>query len=66
MENIKKKLKNYLDNVITHWRNKKDDSERDSKEELMAMCYIDAYQSVRVSILGKCLPFNNEDGDVIN
>ena len=43
-------LKNYLDNCIWHWRKKKKEGRRE------AQYYIDAYQSVRLSILKELLP----------
>ena len=60
-------LKEYLDNVITLWRNRKKKYEDTIEKEpdvcadmleqfeeiLMASCYIDAYQSVRVSLFGE-------------
>ena len=65
-------IKEYLDNAITKWRKQKKDSEDAMKnilntewlgmsgqyeeEILMASCYIDAFQSVRVSLFGELLP----------
>lgn len=40
-------VKAYLDKCIEHWRNS------DLKEKA---CYIDAFQSVRMSLFGKLLP----------
>ena len=45
-------IKNYLDNNIRHWRK----VSKDNSSRSMAFHYIDAYQSVRISIIGKCLP----------
>ena len=45
-----KKIKEYLDTCITHWRNKK----REGTE--CAAYYIDAFQSVRVSLFGEMMP----------
>ena len=45
----------YLDNAIRHWREKKDTSKK-GDERLIARCYVDAFQSVRVSLLGDILP----------
>lgn len=42
-------VKNYLDNVITHWR-------RCDAEPEMRSHYLDAYQSVRISLFGELLP----------
>ncbi|MDF1536078.1 MAG: hypothetical protein P1S46_06180 [bacterium] len=41
----------YLDECINFWRNK-----RDKEEDPMAIYYIDAFQSVRISIFGDILP----------
>lgn len=41
----------YLDEAIEYWRDKRDDSE----EYEFAHCYIDAFQSVRVSLFGELL-----------
>lgn len=49
-------LRAYLDHSITTWRVRRASSMTDSKEEMMAACYVDAYQSVRVSMLGEQLP----------
>lgn len=65
-------IKEYLDNAITKWRKQKKDSEDAMKnilntewsgmsgqckeEILVASCYIDAFQSVRVSLFGELLP----------
>jgi len=48
-----KDIKAYLDKVIRHWRM------CDSTPEMRAH-YIDAYQSVRTSIFGDCLPVDPE------
>lgn len=65
------KIKEYLDNAIINWRKRKNGTEdtlkdirstefsfleESYKEEiLVASCYIDAYQSVRVSLFGELL-----------
>lgn len=41
-------IKQYLDNCIEFWRNK-----RDKEDCKFAKYYIDAFQSVRISIFGK-------------
>lgn len=48
----------YLDRMITHWRKNKVMSESGGDEAgaHTASCYIDAFQSARVSILGSLLP----------
>jgi len=48
----------YLDRVITVWRRRKEDASGDDGDlamENMAICYIDAFQSVRVSLFGELL-----------
>jgi len=44
----------YLDRLIVHWRGRRENAKDDDKK-LMAICYIDAYQSVRISIFGELL-----------
>jgi hypothetical protein len=48
----------YLDRMITHWRNAKVISEAGGDEEgtAVASCYVDAFQSARMSIFGIMLP----------
>ncbi len=49
----------YLDKAIEFWRRKHDDAPftpAGSKLSLMAGHYVDAYQSVRVSLFGDTLP----------
>lgn len=53
-------IKDYLDDAIRHWRKKRDNAITD-EDKLMAVCYVDAFQSVRVSVFGKLLPL--EEGD---
>jgi len=64
-------IKEYLDNVIIKWRKQKKNSEESlinvlntewsgmagqfEEEILIASCYIDAFQSVRVSLFGELL-----------
>jgi len=45
--NEKEKFKNYLDKAIIQWRKDRDKS-KNEEDKLMAMCYIDAFQSVRI------------------
>lgn len=51
---MEEELREYLDKAIRRWREVLKDS-KDEKNKLVAKCYIDAYQSVRLSILGKIL-----------
>ena len=59
-----KEVKEYLDKCIIFWRNKKYRARTknnnkssfkslESIEELKASCYIDAFQSVRISLFGE-------------
>ena len=68
---IEEDVKEYLDSCIGHWRvKKKSAEERLSKKNIptynvrenltMASYYIDAFQSVRMSLFGELLP---ADGD---
>lgn len=65
-------LREYLDGAITQWRERRTDEERAKHAEqsaaapmpdpardpsiAMCACYVDAYQSVRVSVFGETLP----------
>ncbi len=53
----KKSIKAYCDRLIVRWREKRDRAIKMRKEEdiLIAKCYIDAYQSVRISLFGQLL-----------
>lgn len=51
-------VKEYLDNAITFWRIK-----RDNENEPLAPAYIDAFQSVRISLFGELLPVKEEEND---
>lgn len=44
----------YLDDAIRSWRRRKQDAA--GEDRLVAECYIDAFQSVRTSLLGSTLP----------
>ena len=48
----------FLDTLILYWRKKRENCVHlaDTQGEMIAKCYIDAYQSVRVSLFGKLLP----------
>lgn len=49
-------IKTYLDNCIKAWRSK-----RDNEHCYFAKYYIDAYQYVRYSIFGECLPADEKE-----
>ena len=59
MDNIipfqKKEVQDYLDRCIKYWRNQKEQSEDDTIFDVVSSCYIDAYQSVRISLFGETL-----------
>lgn len=48
----------YLDDAITSWRVRRNEA-LTLNEELMAVHYVDAYQSVRRSIFGELKPPEN-------
>ncbi len=52
----------YIDNSIIFWRNKKKKAHEANlgPDEAMARCYVDAFQSVRISIFGELLPKEEE------
>ncbi len=52
---VRDALRRFLDEGIRGWRAKRDIAEPDSAAELQAKCYVDAYQSVRVHVLGEPL-----------
>lgn len=52
----KKDIAEYFDDVIRHWRKKRDDPATGPGERSIAVCYVDAYQSARMSLLGEMLP----------
>lgn len=43
-------VKEYLDGAIRHWR-----KVRDEEDSQKAAYYVDAFQSVRISLFGECL-----------
>lgn len=51
-------LRSYLDEAIRAWRRKKAEAvvKEDDEAMLIASCYVDAFQSVRISFLGELLP----------
>ena len=51
-------VKDYLDNAIRKWRKR-----RDEEKDPIAVYYVDAFQSVRVSLLGELLPDESEEAD---
>lgn len=57
----KENIKNYLDSCIKQWRLNKKEAEGDGPAATndhkvhTASCYVDAYQSVRISLFGECL-----------
>lgn len=55
-----KDVKHYLDACIRVWRTKRKNGDR------IAVNYIDAYQSVRISLFGSMLPIEKENKNVAN
>lgn len=47
-------VREYCDDMITRWRAIRDDPDHELSD--VAPCYVDAYQSARVSLLGELLP----------
>ena len=45
----------YLDDCILHWREEKSSTKKDSFEQRIAEAYIDAFQSVHISLFGTLL-----------
>jgi hypothetical protein len=57
---MEEKLKSFLDNSIRYWRKKKQEAGTPN-EHLTASCYVDAYQSVRVSMFNEVLPKEDKE-----
>lgn len=53
MNMSEEEIKEYLDESIRYWRNERD---RGGAMSDMSPFYIDAFQSVRISLFGKALP----------
>lgn len=49
---IEKDIKEYLDKAIKHWKIEKIYA-MEGQERLIASCYIDAFQSVRMTLFGE-------------
>jgi hypothetical protein len=53
----KSEIKDYLDECIRHWRGVRDsDCDSLDAQVSMAIYYIDAFQSMRITIFGETLP----------
>lgn len=50
-----KDIKEYLDECIRYWRKRKYQDEMNGSNYTMTTHYIDAFQSVRMSLFGKLL-----------
>jgi len=48
-------IEGYLDEQIIMWRNLRDSAGPSYRERTVAQCYIDAFQSVRLILLGEML-----------
>jgi hypothetical protein len=55
VEFTREAVKEYLDGAIRHWRRLRDKQPEAVREECMATYYVDAFQSVRVSLFGEVL-----------
>jgi hypothetical protein len=55
------KIREYLDKCIRFWRKRREDSKNNNIEKIKAECYIDAFQSVRVTLFGYSLPMEKTD-----
>jgi hypothetical protein len=55
-------VREYLDRLITHWREIRNSSTDNTVEQVKAICYTDAYQNVRVSLFGD-VPQDKDIGD---
>ncbi len=49
---IEKDIKEYLDKAIKHWKIEKIYA-MEGQEKFMTSCYIDAFQSMRISLFGE-------------
>jgi hypothetical protein len=49
-------IKSYLDGAIRLWRERKSKAEHPNNQRLIADCYVDAFQSVRMTLFGELLP----------
>lgn len=56
----KSEVKNYLYRCVLHWRVK------DAEGDEVAKYYIDAFQSVHISLFGKLVPPNKAAADVVS
>lgn len=54
------KILEYLDGCIRYWRKKAKASKDDINAYTMAICYVDAFQSMRSSVYGETLPQDPE------
>jgi hypothetical protein len=53
-DQLREQMREYLDEAITSWRAIRNDENHEHKD--LAPYYVDAFQSVRVSMLGTMLP----------
>jgi len=50
-----KDVKNYLDINIANWRKKKNEADISNFTRDLSICYIDAFQTVRIALFGEML-----------
>lgn len=48
----RERIRAYLDGVISYWQGERDCDIASAGHKFMATCYVDAYQSAMVSLLG--------------
>lgn len=59
------RLKEHVDTLIEHWRSKRDSGATPS-ERWTAICYVDAFQSLRANVFGGCLPAKSHATVIVN
>lgn len=60
---VKEDIKDYLDKAIRKWRSRKFKAVEGEAGDLVMMteCYIDAFQSIRMSLFGELLDEDKEE-----
>lgn len=49
----KKDVKEYLNNCINYWRKRRDNEAKWTEEHYIAKSYVDAFQSIKISLFGE-------------
>ena len=55
-------VREHLNRLITYWRELRNSVTPDSNDQFKANCYVDAYQSLHVSLFGE-IPQDKDIGD---